>query len=157
MIRIACTSSRTTPKSRLHTRSTRCAVARRTSSPRPVDLKASRTVDQTRASYPTIPVYDTGMVDRYLLVQDDIFEGIILDFRQVWTPPRGKFSDLFVRLLPEIFDRVAFQRELKGKFAHLHKMESNTHPRNPLSRNAARDPFPYDNAQSDIITILKSH
>ena len=81
----------------------------------------------------------------------------ILDFRQVWTPPRGKFSDLFVRLLPEIFDRVAFQRGLKGKFAHLHKMESNTHPRNPLSRNAARDPFPWDNAQSDIITILKSH
>ena len=31
--------------------------------------------------------------------------------------PRGKFSDLSARLLPEIFDRVAFERELKGNFA----------------------------------------
>ena len=41
----------------------------------------------------------------------------ILDFRQLWTPPRGKFSDLSARLLPEIFDRIAFERELKGNFA----------------------------------------
>ena len=44
------------------------------------------------------------------------YEGI-LDFRQLWTPPRGKFSDLSARLLPEIFDRIAFERELKGNFA----------------------------------------
>ena len=31
--------------------------------------------------------------------------------------PRGKFSDLSARLLPEIFDRIAFERELKGNFA----------------------------------------
>ena len=43
------------------------------------------------------------------------YEGI-LDFRQLWTPPRGKFSDLSARLLPEIFDRIAFERELKGNF-----------------------------------------
>ena len=41
----------------------------------------------------------------------------ILDFRQLWTPPRGKLSDLSARLLPEIFDRIAFERELKGNFA----------------------------------------
>ena len=44
------------------------------------------------------------------------YEGI-LDFKQLWTPPRGKFSDLSARLLPEIFDRIAFERELKGNFA----------------------------------------
>ena len=33
------------------------------------------------------------------------------------STPRGKFSDLSARLLPEIFDRVAFERELRGNFA----------------------------------------
>ena len=56
--------------------------------------------------------------------------------------PEAKFSDLSVRLLPEIFDRVAFERELKGNFARPHKMESNTHPHNPALAKSRARPLP---------------
>ena len=56
--------------------------------------------------------------------------------------PEAKIFRFVRPAAPEIFDRVAFERELKGNFAHLHKLESNTHPRNPpLAKSRAR-PLP---------------